>query len=254
MARAAVSGRLGGRLTWRGARLVNYRDETAAARTLVLDAPGWPGHLGGQHVDLRLSSDDGYQAVRSYSLSAPAEGERITLSVQRVPDGEVSPYLTQDFSVGDSIELRGPLGGWFVWRPTDREPVLLVAGGSGIVPLMAMVRARRAAGSRVPFRLICSVRSPAELYYGDELRVPQPGDGGVDVSFVYTREAPEGHPRATGRIAVADINSGGWPPEFEPNCFVCGPTGFVEVVADMLVALGHEPRRVKTERFGPTGG
>lgn len=254
MARAAVSGRLGDRLTWRGARLVESRDETASARTLVFEVPDWPGHLAGQHVDVRLTAEDGYQAARSYSLAAPADGDRITLSVQRVPDGEVSPYLTQDFAVEDSIELRGPLGGWFVWRPAERDPVLLVAGGSGIVPLMAMVRARRVAGSRVPFRLIYSVRSPADLYYAEELRVPQPGDGGLDVTYVFTREAPEGHPRPTGRIGVADINNGGWPAEFEPNCFVCGPTGFVEIVADILVALGHEPRRVKTERFGPTGG
>lgn len=254
MARAAVSGRLGGRLTWRGARLVESRDETDSARTLVFEVPDWPGHLAGQHVDVRLSAEDGYQAVRSYSLAAPADGDRIALSVQRVPDGEVSPYLTQDFAVGDSVELRGPLGGWFVWRPAVRDPVLLVAGGSGIVPLMAMVRARRAANSRVPFRLIYSVRSPADLYYADELRVPQPGDGGLDVTYVYTREAPDTYPRPTGRIAIADISTGGWPPDFEPNCFVCGPTGFVEIVADILVALGHDPRRVKTERFGPTGG
>jgi ferredoxin-NADP reductase len=156
--------------------------------------------------------------------------------------------------VGDSVELRGPLGGWFVWRPAERDPVLLVAGGSGIVPLMAMVRARRAVRSRVPFRLIYSVRAPVDVYYADELRVPRPGDGGLDVAYVYTREAPDGSPRPTGRIGIADINNGGWPPEFEPSCFVCGPTGFVEVVADILVALGHDRHRVKTERFGPTGG
>lgn len=254
MARAAVSGRLGGRLIWRVARLVEYRDETPAARTLVFDVPDWPGHLAGQHVDVRLSAEDGYQAVRSYSLAAPAATDRIALTVQRVPDGEVSPYLTQDFAVGDPVELRGPLGGWFVWRPGEPDPVLLVAGGSGIVALMAMVRARRAAHSRVPFRLIYSVRSPQDLYYAGELRLPQPGDGGLDVTYVYTREAPDGYARPTGRIGTADINNGGWPPEFEPNCFVCGPTGFVEIVADILVALGHDPRRVKTERFGPTGG
>jgi ferredoxin-NADP reductase len=234
--------------------LLEYRDETPVARTLVFEVPDWPGHLAGQHVDVRLSAEDGYQAVRSYSLAAPADGDRIALTVQRVPDGEVSPYLTQDFAVGDSVELRGPLGGWFVWRPAERDPVLLVAGGSGIVALMAMVQARRAAKSRVPFRLIYSVRSSADLYYADELRVPQPGDGGLDVSYVYTREAPDGYARPAGRIAIADINTGGWPPEFEPNCFVCGPTGFVEVVANILVALKHDPLRVKTERFGPTGG
>jgi ferredoxin-NADP reductase len=220
----------------------------------VLDVPDWPGHLAGQHADVRLTAENGYQAVRSYSLAEPAQGDQIALTVQRVVDGEVSPYLVSDLAVEDQIELRGPLGGWFVWRPTDTDPVLLVAGGAGIVPLMAMVRARRAAGSRVPFRLIYSARTPADLYYVAELRVPQPGDGGLDVTYVYTRTAPEGFERSPARLNIADVNTGGWPPEFEPSCFVCGPTGFVEAVADMLVALGHDPRRVKTERFGPSGG
>lgn len=173
MARAAVSGRLTGRLSWRVARLVGYRDETATVRTLVLDVTGWPGHSAGQHVDLRLTAADGYSTQRSYSLAAPADGDRLELTVQRVPDGEVSPYLTEVYSVGDPVEVRGPLGGWFVWRPTETEPVLLIAGGSGIVPLMAMVRARRTARSRTPFRLIYSVRSPAEGYF-------RPGAGSAD--------------------------------------------------------------------------
>jgi ferredoxin-NADP reductase len=254
VARAAVSGRLGGRLVWRPATLVEHHDETPTARTLVFDVPGWTDHLAGQHVDIRLTAEDGYQAVRSYSLAQPAHGERIGVTVQRVPDGEVSPYLTEGLSVGDAVELRGPLGGWFVWRPNETNPVLLVAGGSGIVPLMAMVRARRAAGSMVPFRLLYSVRTPADLYYADELRVPRGGDLGVDVSYIFTRSAPDGFARAPARIGVADINTHGWPPDFEPTCFVCGPTGFVETVANILVALGHDPHRVKTERFGPTGG
>jgi ferredoxin-NADP reductase len=212
---------------------------------LVLDVPDWPGHLAGQHVDVRLTAEDWYSTQRSYSLAAPAEGDRVELTVQRVPDGEVSPYLTDVFSVGDPVEIRGPVGGWFVWRPTDPAPVLLVGGGSGIVPLMAMIRARRAAGSRVPFRLIYSVRTPADVYYADELR-RQPG--GVDVHYVHTRSAP------ARRISVADVNTHGWPADLEPACFVCGPTGFVEAVADILVALGHHPRRVRTERFGPSGG
>jgi ferredoxin-NADP reductase len=233
------------------ARLAAYRDETPTARTLVLDAPGWPGHLAGQHADVRLTAEDGYTAQRSYSLAAPADGDRIELTVQRLPDGEVSPYLTGVFSVGDPVEIRGPVGGWFVWRPAATEPVLLVGGGSGLVPLMAMIRARRAAGSRVPFRLVYSVRSPDDVLYAAELRQPPPG---VDVTYVYTRQAPDESRRPPGRISVADVNTGGWPPDFAPACFVCGPTGFVEAVADMLVALGHEPGRVKTERFGSTGG
>jgi ferredoxin-NADP reductase len=240
-----------GRLAWRVGRLVERRDETPTAQTLVLDVPGWPGHLAGQHVDIRLTAADGYSTQRSYSLAAPADGDRIELTIQRVPDGEVSPYLTDVLAPGDPVELRGPVGGWFVWRPADPAPVLLVAGGSGIVPLMAMIRTRRKAGSRTPFRLIYSVRTPEERYYASELRAPT---GGLDVSYVYTRSAPADEPRQPRRITVADVNTHGWPPEFEPSCFVCGPTGFVETVADILVALGHDPRRVKTERFGPTGG
>jgi ferredoxin-NADP reductase len=230
------------------------RVETPTARTLVLERPGWPGHLAGQHVDVRLTADDGYQAVRSYSLAEPADGDRIAITVQGVVDGEVSPYLTGQLGVGDAIEVRGPAGGWFVWRPSDPEPVLLVAGGAGIVPLMAMVRVRRASGSRAPFRLLYSVRTADDPYYADELRRPPPGDGGVETTFVYTRQVPDGYRRAAGRLSAADLASAGWPPDLEPHCFVCGPTGFVESVADLLVAQGHDPRRVKTERFGPSGG
>jgi ferredoxin-NADP reductase len=233
------------------ARLAEYRDETPTARTLVLDAPGWPGHLAGQHVDIRLTAEDGYRAQRSYSLAAQPDGDRVEVTVERLPDGEVSPYLTQVYSTGDPVEIRGPVGDWFVWRTTETKPVLLVGGGSGVVPLMAMLRARRAAGSQAPFRLIYSVRSPAEVFYASELRMPAPG---VDVTYVYTRQTPEGWGTPPRRITVADLDSGGWPRDVEPACFVCGPTGFVEAVADMLVALGHDPGRVKTERFGPTGG
>jgi len=234
VARTAVSGRL----IWRVATLATIRDETATARTLSFDVPDWPGHLPGQHVDVRLTADDGYSTQRSYSLASDGG---IELTVQKVDDGEVSPYLSSVLKVGDPVELRGPVGGWFVWRPTDTAPVLLVAGGSGIVPLMAMIRARQAAASRVPFRLIYSARTPADVIYANELRLPA---GGLDVHYIFTRNG-------TGRrIGVADVNTHGWPADFEPDCFVCGPTGFVETVADILVALGHQPRKVKTERFG----
>ncbi len=216
--------------------------------------PGWPGHLAGQHVDVRLTADDGYSTQRSYSLAGPPDGDRVELTVERVADGEVSLYLTDVFSAGDPVEIRGPVGGWFLWRPTATEPVLLVAGGSGIVPLMAMVRTRREAGSRAPFRLPYSVRSPADVYYGDELRRPTRADDGVDVTFVYSRATPARWPVPARRIAAADLEARGWPPDFQPNCFVCGPTGFVESVAEMLVALGRDPHRIRTERFGPTGG
>jgi len=237
MARAAVSRRL----TWRLARLVETRDETPSARTLVLDVPDWPGHLAGQHVDVRLTAPDGYSTQRSYSIGNAVDGNRVELTIQRIDDGEVSPYLNGVFEVGDQVEIRGPVGGWFVWRPTDPAPALLVAGGSGIVPLMAMIRARASAGTRQPFRLVYSVRTPEDVIYRDELRrrVLE-----LDVAYVYTRMEPR------RRIGVADLNTHGWPPDFEPACFVCGPTGFVEAAADILVALGHAPARVRTERFG----
>jgi ferredoxin-NADP reductase len=239
------------RLIWRAATLVELREETATARTLVLDVPGWPGHLAGQHLDVRLTADDGYSAQRSYSLAAPADGERIELTVELVDDGEVSPYLTEVVAVGDQVEVRGPVGGWFVWRPESRAPVLLVAGGSGIVPLMAMIRARRLAGSRTPFRLIYSLRDPGRRYYAAELRRPEPG---LDITYLYTRTTPEDWPRKAGRVMLDDLAESGWPADFEPDCYVCGPTGFVEVAADLLLDLGHAPDHVRTERFGPSGG
>jgi ferredoxin-NADP reductase len=237
---------------WLTAALLERREETATASTLVLDVPGWPGHLPGQHVDVRLTAEDGYSTQRSYSLAAAPDGDRLELTVQRVPDGEVSPYLTGEFSVGDLVEVRGPVGGWFVWRPDEqKEPVLLVAGGSGIVPLMAMVRVRAAAGSRVPFRLVASVRGPADRLYGAEL---DRGSPGLDTTWIHTRTAPPGGVRAPGRLTAQDLADWGWPADFEPTVYVCGPTGFVETAAGLLVALGHHPARIRTERFGPSGG
>ena len=251
MAGAAVLGRLGERLRWRASTLVEEREETASARTLVFEVPEWPGHLAGQHVDVRLTAEDGYSTQRSYSIASAADGARLELSVQRVPDGEVSPYLLDGLAVGDKVELRGPVGGWFVWRPEQTEPVLLVAGGSGVVPLMAMIRARRAAGSRAPFRLVYSVRTPEDRMYLSELRRADPG---VDTAFLYTRSAPEASPRPPRRVDAADLTRAGWPPDFAPTVYVCGPTGFVEHVADLLVDLGHQADRIRTERFGPSGG
>ncbi len=249
MARAAVPGRLTRRLAWRTATLRERRAESASAATLVLDLPGWPGHLAGQHVDVRLTAEDGYRAQRSYSIASAADGDRVELTVQRVAGGEVSPYLADVLEVGDQVEVRGPVGGWFVWRPQQAEPVLLVAGGSGIVPLMAMIRARRAAGAAAPFRLVYSVRTPADAYYGDELRAGGPG---LATDHLYTRSAPPGEPRPTGRLTRADLADP--PASAAPACYVCGPTGFVEAAADLLVDLGHDPGRIRTERFGPTGG
>ena len=254
MARAAVPGRLAERVRWRAATLVERRDETAAARSLVFDVPGWPGHLPGQHVDVRLTAEDGYSTQRSYSIaSAPhpdGQRERVELTIQQVEDGEVSPYLVQDLTIGEPVELRGPVGGWFVWRPEQAEPVLLMAGGSGIVPLMAMIRTRRAVGSKAPFRLLYSVRTPEDRMYLPELRH---GDPGLDTTFLYTRKAPDGWARPPGRLTISDVAAFGWPPDFSPAVYICGPTGFVEHAADLLVDLGHSPDLIRTERFGPSG-
>ncbi len=249
MARAAVPGGLRARRAWRPAVLVERRTETPSARTLVLEVDEWAGHLAGQHVDVRLTAEDGYQAARSYSLAAPSDGTRLEITVQCTAGGEVSPFLADDLVVGDRVEVRGPLGGWFVWRPTDPAPVLLVAGGSGVVPLMAMIRAR-AGASRAPFRLVYSVRTPEDRIYAGELRRRAAEDGGLDVAFVYTRQAPPDSPRPPGRIGADDLVAHGWPPDFEPTCYVCGPTPLVEAVAGLLVAEGHDPDRIRTERFG----
>jgi ferredoxin-NADP reductase len=249
MARATVLGRL----TWLVGAVAAVRDETPTARTLALDVPGWRGHSPGQHVDVRLTAEDGYSAQRSYSIASAEDAERVDLTIQRLPDGEVSPYLSEVLKVGDPVELRGPIGGWFVWDPDDTGPVLLVAGGSGVVPLMAMIRARAQAGSPAPFRLVYSARSPDQVLYADELaRVAAAGDG-VDVTFVYTRTAPPGSSRPPGRITAADLSAEGLLPGRAPAIFVCGPTGYVEAVAGLLTAEGHDAGRIKTERFGPTG-
>ena len=233
--------------------MVDYRVETPTARTVVLDVPGWPGHLPGQHVDVRLTAEDGYSTQRSYTIAAPADGDRVELTVQRVTNGEASPYLTEVLSIGHPVEIRSPVGGWFVWHPTDTQPVLLVAGGSGIVPLIAMIRARRAAAARVPFRLVYWVRAPDEQYCAAELRSLGRAGDSLDVAY-NTRAAPEGWPRPPGRIGADDLTAHGWRADVAPSCFVCGPTGFVEAVANILIDLGHDPRRINTERFGPTGG
>ncbi|MEV6301463.1 ferredoxin reductase [Actinoplanes sp. NPDC051861] len=240
-----------GRLNWRVATITDARWETSSARTLVLDVPEWPGHLPGQHVDIRLTAEDGYSAQRSYSIaSAWQPGGTVELTVQRLEDGEVSPYLCDVVTKGDQLELRGPVGGWFVWREKQPAPVLLVAGGSGVVPLMAMIRARGLARGRQPFRLIYSVRTPADACYAEELQRRVRDDPGLDVRFVYTRKTPADWPSPPKRIDVATLNTYGWPPDFQPDCFVCGPTAFVETAADILVALGHDPKRIRTERFG----
>ena len=223
-------------------------------RSLVLNAPDWPGHLAGQHVDIRLTAEDGYQAQRSYSIaSAPEEG-RLALTVERLGDGEVSPYLTDVLVAGDRLELRGPIGGYFVWDVDDGGPVLLVGGGSGVVPLMAMIRHRAAVGSGVPMRLLYSVKTLGDLIYRDELGELAGRGDGFEAVFTLTREQPEGWPGYTRRVDRELLAEIGWPATESPLAYVCGPTGFVEAVASALVESGLPPSHVKTERFGPTGG
>jgi ferredoxin-NADP reductase len=249
MARAAVLGRL----TWRAGRVAAVRDETPTARTLLLEVPGWPSHLPGQHVDVRLTAEDGYQAQRSYSIASAPDGSRVELTVQRLDDGEVSPYLTQVLRPGNPLELRGPIGGWFVWRPGDTDPVLLLAGGSGVVPLMAMVRTRVTSSSPAPMRLLYSTRAPDTVLYGDELRCLAERDPQLNVELIYTRRAPAGWEGPVGRLDAAQLATLAWPPAAAPACFVCGPTGFAEAVANLLIDQGYAPGRIKTERFGPSG-
>jgi ferredoxin-NADP reductase len=237
-----------GRLTWRVADVVSAVAETASARTLVLAVPGWAGHLPGQHVDLRLTAADGYSTQRSFSIANAAAGSRVELTVQRVAGGEVSTYLVDEVRAGDQIELRGPVGGYFVWRPGWTDPVLLLAGGSGIVPLMAIARVRAAAPA-VPMRLVYSVRRADDVIYAAELR-RRAAEDGLAVTYAYTRAAPAGWTGRAGRVDAVLLAEAGWPAEARPLCYVCGPTAFVEAIADLLVAAGHSPNRVRTERFG----
>jgi ferredoxin-NADP reductase len=241
------------RLVWQKAELVDARRETASARTLVFSGPDWTGYLSGQHVDVRLTAEGGYSAERSYSIAAADKPSCFELTVQRLPDGEVSPYFVDEMAIGDEIEVRGPIGGWFAWRPEAPNPVLLVGGGSGVVPLMAMIRERDRAGSRAPFRLVYSARSVDEVLYRDELADRSSTTDRLIVDQIYTRSAPVGHERAPSRITQMDLADLSWAAGSAPRCYVCGPNGFVESVSQLLIALGHAPEMIRTERFGPTG-
>jgi ferredoxin-NADP reductase len=245
-----------GRLTasgWQVVEVVDATIETPRVRTLVLEAPEWPGHRAGQHLDVRLTAEDGYQAQRSYSLASPPS-ERPAITVERLDDGEVSPYLVDEVRPGDRFEIRGPIGGHFVWDAADGGPLFLAAGGSGIVPLMAMVRHRARSRSEAPARLLYSSRSWNDVIYRDELGdLAEQGDG-LEVVHTLTRSQPPGwtgHRRRVDRELLGEV---AWPAEGDANAFICGPTAFVEAVASGLVELGYPPERVKTERFGPTGG
>ncbi|GAB3581261.1 ferredoxin reductase [Leifsonia lichenia] len=240
---------------WRVADVIAARFETPTARTLKLRIPGLSGHLAGQHVDVRLTAPDGYQAVRSYSIASALPGDELELTVEELADGEVSPYLVHGVKVGDQVEVRGPVGGWFVWRPGDPAPVQLIAGGSGVVPLMSMARAHSAAASAAPFRLLYSVRSPESVYYRDELAaLARDAAAPLSVDYVYTRSAPAGWPVPAGRLTAAALASAALPASASPTFFLCGATAFVETVSGWLVDAGHDPARIKTERYGGIGG
>ena len=245
---------LPGRLSWSLAEVIASIPETPQAKTLLLSVPGWEGHLPGQHVDVRLTAADGYQAQRSYSIASAPDGERIEITIEHLDDGEVSPYLAGVLRAGDKLELRGPIGGYFTWDVTDDGPLLLVAGGSGIVPLMAMLRHRARMGSDVPVRLLYSSRSVADIIYREELDTYAHEDDARQVIHTLTRAQPPGWDGYRRRIDAAMLAEVAWPAEARPRCYVCGPTQLVESAATTLVHLGHEPGRIKTERFGPSGG
>ncbi len=238
------------------ADVVALRDEAPNARTLRLRVPKLMGHLAGQHVDVRLTAPDGYQAVRSYSVASALPSDELEITVEELPDGEVSPYLVRNVSVGDQVEVRGPVGGWFVWHADDTSPTQLIAGGSGVVPLMSMIRAHAAAGSSAPFRLLYSVRSPEAVFYRDELAslAMNGSSAPLDVTYVYTRAVPVGWPTPPGRLDMNLLERSILPASDSPAFFICGATGFVETVSDWLVQSGHDPDRIKTERYGGIGG
>ena len=242
-------------MIWRTGKVVALRDETSTARTIALAVPDWTGHIAGQHIDVRLTASDGYSAVRSYSIaSAPNSEQHIEITVERLQNGEVSPYLTQEVALGDELELRGPIGHWFVWHTGQTEPIQLIAGGSGIVPLMAMIRSRLVSDSNARFRLLYSVREPAAVFYKDELQSVSDRSNSVLVTYAFTRITPKDWPRAPSRIDEALVSVSVWPSEVGATTYVCGPTSFVERANELLISAGMRQERIRTERFGSTGG
>ena len=234
---------------WHTGTVVEVAPETPTARRITVEVPTWPGNDAGSHLDVRLTAPDGYQAQRSYSVASAGEGTRVVLAVDEVPDGEVSPFLVHELAVGDHVELHGPLGAFFVWQPpqpgdTMPAPVQLIAGGSGVVPLFAMLSAHEAAGDPTEFRLLYSVRTPADVFFRAEL------DAAMGVDYIYTRQTPDGWPTPAGRVSRAVLEAAILPPDRSPRIYVCGPTPFVEAVANWLVDLGHPTTSIRTERFG----
>jgi ferredoxin-NADP reductase len=246
------------RLEWQLGTVVEIRRETPRVKSLILELPDWTTHLAGQHVDVRLTAEDGYQTQRSYSIASPPEDKYLMLTVEHIADGEVSPYLTGVLQVGDQLELRGPIGGYFVWNAgppqDDGAPLLLVAGGSGIVPLMAMIRHRAISHKKVPTKLLYSSRTYEEIIYREELDRLAADDPSLRVTHTLTRQQPQTWTGYGRRIDGAMLAETAWPPEEKPLAYTCGPTALVEAVATYLQELGYESQRIKTERFGPTGG
>ena len=241
-------------LSWQLGEVVEVVQETPRVASLVLQMPDWPGHLAGQHVDVRVTAEDGYQAERSYSIASAPEDARLAITVERLDDGEVSPYLVGELRVGDKVELRGPIGGYFVWKAADERPLLLVGGGSGVVPLMAMIRHRAAISSKAEARLLYSSRSRDDIIYSAELDRLASRSDGLKVAHTLTRMQPAGWRGYARRIDRSMLTEVAWPKEQMPLTFVCGPTPLVESVANLMVDMGYDPASVKTERFGPTGG
>ena len=240
------------RTAWRVGTVLEARPETSRARRIILDIPDWPGNDAGQHLDVRLTAPDGYQVQRSYSIASAGSGTRVELAVDELPEGEVSPFLVEDLQLGDKLEVHGPLGGYFVWMPQtvthDPRPVQLIAGGSGVVPFLAMVRAHAEAADPTPFRLIYAVREPADVFYRQELI--QLALSGLKLDFVYSRAAPRDWPVPTGRITKEALAGFAIPASDHPRVYICGSTGFVELVAGWLIDLGHAAADIRTERFG----
>lgn len=240
-------------IKWRLAKVDSLATETPQAKSISFEVPGWPGHIAGQHVDIRLTAEDGYETERSYSIASAPEDATLELTVERLEDGEVSPYLTDVLRPDDEIELRGPIGGYFNWSVDDGGPLLLIAGGSGLVPLMSMLRHRAARKSTVDTRLLVSVKRVEDLLYRDELERLEAGDG-LTIHRTLTREAPPDWNGLRGRIDADKIAGIAPAPTENPRIYVCGPTSFAESAADLLVGLGNPPTAVRIERFGPTGG
>ncbi|MGA7670369.1 MAG: ferredoxin reductase [Nitrolancea sp.] len=250
MERAAVSGRL----RWWNGEVVEKIQDTPTASSMTVNVPGWPGHRAGQHVDVRLTAEDGYQAVRSYSIASAPDDPNLMLTIERLDDGEVSPYLVDDVLPGDPIEFLGPIGGFFVWSPDMGGPLLLIAGGSGIAPLMSIARHRVRTGSDVPLRMLYSARSDQDLIFRNELDEAASSHSGFELTYTLTRRHPPGWTGFARRIDLDMLRDVAWEPAQQPIIYICGPTPFVEVASSLLLELGHDPQRIRTERFGPTGG